>query len=160
MSSILISMPMRSATGRLFMIALLSSLAGCTGSTVQHDPVQGTPPPMLLGEFEDDYGIGYSISGSEWLQKPGSRYHIVRWQTDGRYLIAQNDSGNPTDGGLWTRIDWMELTDMPPYDWAFCLSVYDAPSAVEAESTEIAHRETPRTGCNGHPFSRMQRTNR
>lgn len=49
------------------MIVVLSSLAGCTGSTVHHDPVQGTPPPRLLGEFEDDYGIEYSISGNEWL---------------------------------------------------------------------------------------------
>ncbi len=51
----------------------------------------------------------------------------------------------------------MPLAGMPPYEWAFCLSAYEASSAGEAEAAEIARREQPMTGCNGFPFSRMRR---
>lgn len=71
-------------------------------------------------------------------------------------MIAQNDLDNPGDGGLWTRIDWLPLRGMSPWEWGFCLSAYKAVSAAAAESTRVARRETPRTGCNGHPFSRMR----
>ena len=142
------------------LLAVLCGLAGCTPRSAVLDEVpQGTPPLLLLGEFEDDYGIHYSISERQWYQQPASRYRVVRWRSDAQYLIAQNDVANPSDAGLWTRIDWIALSEMPPYQWAFCLSVYAAPTAAEAERTVIAQRETPRTGCNGHPFSRMRRKN-
>ena len=145
---------------RTLLLAVLCCLAGCTPRrAVLHDVPQGTPPLLLLGEFEDDYGIHYSISEREWHQHPESRYRVVRWQSDAQYLIAQNDAANPSDAGLWTRIDWIELSEMPPYQWAFCLSAYAAPTATEAERAIIAQRDTPRTGCNGHPFSRMRRKN-
>lgn len=110
---------------------------------------------MLLGDFEDDYGNRYRITSREWVQGSANRYLVVRWNIAGRYLIARNDAGNPADAGLWTRIDWMELP-MAPYTWAFCYSAWRAASAEEAERITIANRETPRTGCNGHPFSRMR----
>lgn len=142
------------------LLAVLCGLAGCAPRTAGlHDAPKGTPPPLLLGEFEDDYGIQYSISERGWHQQPESRYRVVRWRTDAQYLIAQNDAANPSDAGLWTRIDWIVLSDMPPFEWAFCLSAYAALTAAEAERTDIAQRETPRTGCNGHPFSRMRRKN-
>lgn len=115
------------------------------------------PPALLLGSFVDDYGIVYRVSEHEWVQLPDARYLISRWKPDARYLIARNDTSNPSDGGLWTRIDWVRLTGMAPYEWAFCLSAYAAPSAAAAESTRVARPESPRTGCNGHPFSRMRR---
>lgn len=111
---------------------------------------------LLLGEFVDDYGIHYSISDEEWHQHPESRYRVVRWQADAQNMIAQNGTGNPSDPNLWTRIDWIELSEMAPYEWAFCMSAYAAATAAEAEATTIAQRENPKTGCNGHPFSRMR----
>ena len=119
--------------------------------------LQGTPEAALVGEFEDDYGNRFTITDSEWLQQPNRRYHIVSWHSDAQYLIAQNDPANASEGGRWTRIDWMRFTGMPPYDWGFCLSAYAATSAAAAESVQVAQRATPRTGCNGHPFSRMKR---
>ncbi|MEM1057431.1 MAG: hypothetical protein AAGI52_18080 [Bacteroidota bacterium] len=135
---------------RYAVLALL--LAGCArlGSPAE------APPPALLGTFEDDYGIRYEITEREWIQQPNARYRIVRWRPEAGYLIAQNDAANPQDGDLWTRIDWVSLTDMAPYTWAFCLSAYDAPTAAAAEATRVADRSTPRTGCNGYPFSRMR----
>jgi hypothetical protein len=111
----------------------------------------------MLGEFEDDYGSRYTITAGEWLQQPRAKYSIVEWHVEGEYLIAQNDAGNPSDGGRWTRIDWLRFADTPPWEWGFCMSAYDAATAAEAEARRVAERATPRTGCNGHPFSRMKR---
>jgi hypothetical protein len=133
-----------------------SQYDGRTTSTLP-DAAAAEPPALLLGSFVDDYGIEYEVSEREWVQYPDARYHIARWEPDGQYLLARNDSTNPSDGGLWTRIDWVQLTGMAPYEWAFCLSAYAAPSAAAAESTRVARPETPRTGCNGHPYSRMRR---
>jgi hypothetical protein len=120
------------------------------------EPSPPPPPALLLGTFTDDYGNRYQISATEWGQSPRTRYRIRHWNAAGRYLIAQNDSANASDGGLWTRIDWVELPGMPPYRWGFCYSAYRAPSAAVAETVSVARRDTPRTGCNGFPFSRMQ----
>ena len=51
----------------------------------------------------------------------------------------------------------MALPGMPPYEWAFCLSAWDAPTQADAERADIARRDTPKTGCNGYRFSRMRR---
>lgn len=115
------------------------------------------PPALVLGEFVDDYGSRYSISVEEWIHQPAIRYRIVKWNPDKQYAIAQNAPTNSRSADLWTRIDWMPLSGMPPFEWAFCLSAYEAPSAAAAEATEIARREQPKTGCNGLPFSRMRR---
>src|SRR5690606_28371723 len=61
------------------------------------------------------------------------------------------------DGGLWTRIDWVELSDMDPWQWGFCIAAWDAPTADSAAAVAVARRDTPRTGCNGRPFTRMRR---
>jgi len=115
---------------------------------------------MLIGTFVDDYGERYQISRTTWVQFPRARYRIARWDRTRQFAIAQNDSGNPGDRGLWTRIDWLELPGMAPYTWGFCYSAYKAPSAAVAETVSVANRTAPRTGCNGFPFSRMRRTNR
>ncbi len=122
-------------------------------------PSDPAVPSFLLGEFEDDYANRHSISKTAWLQGTRARYHIREWHTAEQFLIAQNDSANPGQGGRWTRIDWMRLEGegMAPYAWAFCFSAYDALTRDQAAATTIARRETPRTGCNGHPFSRMRR---
>lgn len=144
---------------RALWVAALCGLVACAPRTTvrQEHPYLEDPPSLILGEFEDDYGIRYSITKREWHQLPDARYRIVLWRPDAQYLIAQNDEANPSDPGMWTRIDWMALSDMPLYEWAFCMSAYDAPTADEAERESNANREKPRTGCNGFPFSRMRR---
>jgi hypothetical protein len=134
----------------------LVCLSGCSHGSPQGPGPAGTPDRLVLGEFADDYGSRFTITPSEWIQHPRSRYHIVRWRADSQYLIARNDANNPSDGNLWTRIDWVRLPGMPPFTWGFCLSAYAAPTAAAAESSHVARRESPRTGCNSHPFSRMK----
>ena len=125
-------------------------------SGVADPPAREEPPPQLLGEWEDDYGNRFTIASVEWVLHDSSRYDVLRWSTGERYLIARNVATNPSDPGLWTRVDWVELGGMEPWLWAFCLSAYDAESAEAAEAVTIADRTAPRTGCNGFPFSRMK----
>ena len=133
---------------------ILCTLPACRSHRVS--PIE-QPPAMLLGEFADDYGNRFTISVREWLQLPHGRFHVIRWNARDSYLVARNDSANRSAPGRWTRIDWMPLPGMPPYEWAFCLTAYDAASARAAEATTVARRDTPRNGCNGFPFSRMAR---
>lgn len=141
---------------RFRVLLLAVSLAACAHNP-SHPGSRNTPDRALLGDFEDDYSNRFTITAQEWFQPPHGRFHIVAWHTAEQYLIAQNHSANASDGGKWTRIDWMSFSGMEPFTWGFCLSAYAAPSAAAAESVRTAKRSTPKTGCNGFPFSRMRR---
>ncbi|OZC01570.1 hypothetical protein [Rubricoccus marinus] len=146
------------ALARGVVLACAAALcAGCASAPEATPRTASGAPAALLGAFVDDYGIAYEITDREWVQRPNAHYRIVRWAPEDRYLIAQNDAANPTDGGLWTRIDWVPLAGMAPYEWAFCLSVYDAPTPGAAAASGDADPSVPRTGCGGYPFSRMRR---
>ncbi len=114
--------------------------------------------PFLLGNFTDDYGIHYSINESLWVQLPVIKYHILKWDREKQYFIARNDDQNPTDSGLYTRIDYMQFNNMQPWLWGFCYTVYKAKDDVTANAATPADRNNPRKGCNGFPFSRMMKT--
>jgi hypothetical protein len=118
---------------------------------------QTKAPEMLKGNFMDDYKITYSINDTLWIQKPNAKYHIIKWNEKEQYLIARNNKNNPTNGGLYTRIDYMTFENMNPFLWGFCLSAYNSPTEAAAEAIKIADRANPRKGCNGFPFSRMKR---
>jgi hypothetical protein len=118
---------------------------------------QETIPAGLKGNFMDDYGIKYTINDTLWVQHPRTRYHIIKWNVKEQYLVARNDGTNPGEGGLYTRIDFMQFNGMEPWRWGYCLSVYDARTDAIAESTAKADRQNPKTGCNGYPFSRMKK---
>ncbi len=110
----------------------------------------------MLGRFVDDYGNTFRISPTLWEQLPHGRYHIVEWHAAEQYFLARNDSANSSAPGRWTRIDWMSFTGMPPYTWGFCMTAWDADTREAARGTAPPDRTTPRTGCNGYPFSRMR----
>jgi hypothetical protein len=145
----------RATNGNL--LTLFTICLACSGGAHDERGTAGAPTD-LLGIFQDDYGIEYTITPSLWQQGTNTAYHIVHWDSADQSVVARNDDANPADGGKWTRIDWMELDDMAPYAWAYCLTVYAAESREEAEAAEPPHRATPRTGCGGFPFSRMRRT--
>ncbi len=149
---------------RVWLAAALLSVVPTTAATAQAGASSSSralptasAPAELLGAFRDDYGSAFHISDSLFVHLPRTRYRIVEWNVAERYVIAQNDAANPGDAGLWTRIDWMTFSDMAPYTWGFCLTAYKAATAAEARATPPANRATPRSGCNGFPFSRMRR---
>ena len=89
---------------------------------------QTTPdlPLWMEGQFIDDYGIRYSVSDTLFMQHPSALYHIIEWNSVEQYLLVKNDAGNPTEKGLYSRIDYMKFTGMKPFAWGFCLMVYNA----------------------------------
>lgn len=139
-------------------LALLAAtfFGGC--ATTNLSPTSGAPE-FIIGQFEDDYGIRYAIDKRDWVQLPHATYHVVEWNPSAQFLIARNDSDNPTEPNLFTRIDWIELAASSEFPWAYCYSVYAAQSASDAKQQATIDRNTPLTGCNGYPFSRMKRLN-
>lgn len=115
-------------------------------------------PIKLLGNFVDDYGIRYNINDSCWTQDSNVKYHIIHWDTITQYLLARNDDKNPSEKGLYARIDYMNFTNMEPFFWGFCYTTYNAKTVEEARIKAAADRKNPRKGCNGYPFSRMKRS--
>ncbi|MGH7468633.1 MAG: hypothetical protein ACRENP_11790 [Longimicrobiales bacterium] len=149
---------MNGSAGRRACASILgvALLCACHSPAAVREPRSADLPAFLLGDFMDDYGGRFTISATEWVQHPTNRYRIVKWNVSAQYLIAQNDAANASAPGLWTRIDWLQLPARAPYTWGFCFTAYEARSATEAEVTTSAQRDTPRTGCNGFPFSRMR----
>ncbi|MBO6535509.1 MAG: hypothetical protein JJ966_04760 [Balneolaceae bacterium] len=140
-----------------FILALyFLNVVNC-GIDKSQEIVQNTPPEYLTGTFEDDYEIQYLVNDSLFILLPADVYHIKKWNLKDQYIIAQNDSMNAYDPGAWTRIDWINLENMEPFEWAFCLGIYNAGSAQAAEAFTETNPQTPRTGCNGFPFSRMKK---
>lgn len=113
-------------------------------------------PFFIKGVYKDDYGSEYHIDNAVWKQLPNSLYNIVKVNKVYNFIIAKNDMGNKTDGGLFTRIDFVQLKNMYPYTWAFCLSEYNAKTDSAAEYGYKANRDNLMKGCNGFPFSRMK----
>ncbi len=113
-------------------------------------------PTTLLGRFKDDYSSSYKITPNEWTQGKNIKYHLLLYNPTDNYIIAKNDEANPSDAGLFTRIDIMYFENMDSWQWGFCLTAFKAKSVEEAINTVSADRSNPRKGCNGYPFSRMK----
>ncbi len=111
----------------------------------------------MLGDFQDDYGIHYTISDTTWIQHSKIKYHLLKYDSSGQYFIARNAATNPSEAGLYTSIDVMTFTNMEPWRWGFCLTTYNAKTIEEAITKQIADRTNPRKGCGGYPFSRMKK---
>ena len=120
---------------------------------------QNSAPTLIRGSFEDDYDITYSITDSSWQQHPAPPMSVVEWDTAAQYVIVRNAKTDSLPSQQFTRIDWLALDGFPPYTWAYCYTIYDAETVAQARNADPAVRDTPRNGCNGFPFSRMQPAN-
>lgn len=131
--------------------------ASCRVANTQNKKGLKNIPEVYLGAFIDDYGSRYQISQTEWQHGAGAKYHLISYHQKDNYLIAQNDASNPSDANLYTRIDLIQLNNMEPWNWGYCLTVYKAASIKEAINSAAADKTNPKKGCNGFPFSRMKR---
>ena len=134
---------------------LIIHLLSCNQSTKN----LSTSSSVYLGHFEDDYGIEYRISPTQFIQEPRIIYNIMEWNTKEQYIITQNAATNPSEPNLFTRIDYVALNDMEPFSWGFCYTTYNAASASLAKATAAADKTNPKKGCGGYPFSRMKKMN-
>ncbi len=138
-----------------FIVIILSVLfVGCFSS---RNTTSVKLPSWIKGQFTDDYAISYAINDTLFQLGSSARYHILEWDESQQYLLVRNDENNPSEKGLYSRIDYMQFTNMKPYLWGFCLIVYNAPNIATAKKVLPADRENPKKGCNGFPFSRMKR---
>ncbi|HUR66598.1 MAG TPA: hypothetical protein VMZ03_09620, partial [Chitinophagaceae bacterium] len=115
---------------KIYFTLLLSVMVSCR-STNKLDRVN-TIPPDLVGNFKDDYGISYTMNNKEFVQHPGTKYHLISYNKEKQYFIARNDDKNPGEAGLYSRIDIMYFQNMQPYVWGFCLTAYKARTKEEA----------------------------
>ena len=137
-------------------IFFIASIVGCSTVKPNISNKLDEIPASLLGNFRDDYGINYTINNRVWTQHPNIKYHLIEYNKDGQYFLAKNDDKNPSESGLFTRIDVMNFNGMKPYLWGFCLTAYNAKTLEEAASKLSADRNNPKKGCGGYPFSRMK----
>lgn len=145
---------MRKITATILLLSVFASCKAPSGAVTKKSVFV---PAYLIGDFTDDYNIRYTINDSLWIQHPNIKYHLIQSNNSKQYLIARNDTDNPSEAGLYTRIDYMNFQDMESYKWGFCLTVYTAKTAKEAAIKEQADRQNPKTGCSGFPFSRMKK---
>lgn len=141
----------------LLCIACLTACFSHKGNSVQYQALTLKAPTGLTGNFIDDYGITYTITDSIFLQAPGIRYNIIRWDTAGQFFIASKAVKQQPDSLVFSRIDYMRFTDMQPWLWGYCFTLYTAKNEAEALTHPAADRQNPKKGCNGFPFSRMKR---
>ena len=137
----------------LLLVLLATVVLGCDRRNVS----TRIAPSNMIGKFVDDYGIDYDISESTWTMGAEFKLEIIEWNLGEQFLLGQNHADNKHHAGRFTRIDFMPLEqDMRPYEWGFCISAFDAESQSDARNVMIANRDSPKDGCNGHPFSRMK----
>jgi len=117
-----------------------------------------TLPPFMMGAFEDDYGVQYHIDNKVFQMLPNDQFYILRVNQEAGFIILQNDSLNSFAPSLFTRIDYQRLTQMAPYEWAFCFSSFEAVSVAHAIDSVNTQKTDLMKGCNGYPFSRMKRS--
>lgn len=142
----------------LLFAVCLYFFANCTpGSKISKTTALNNIPTSMLGNFQDDYGIRYTISDTTWIQHSKIKYHLLKYDSSEQYFIARNAVTNPGEPGLYTRIDVMPFNSMEPWGWGFCLTTYNAKTSKEAITKQVADRSNPRKGCGGYPFSRMKR---
>jgi len=110
----------------------------------------------ISGVWHDDYGARHDIDSTEWLMEgPGysSAFYVDTYDNMTNYLVAQNSPDNDWYPGLWSRFDWTEPDET---GWYYCQTVYNAPTAEEAESAEPADSSDLDGGCGGFPWTHME----
>jgi hypothetical protein len=141
---------------RTFIVAFWLLVSACHTTVKINQQTLKQIPSVFIGNFKDDYGSSYTITSKVWIQDKRIIYHLLQYNNAEKFLIAKNDEANPSDGGLYTRIDLIYFKNMKLWQWGYCLTVYKASTMQEAINTAMADRANPRKGCNGYPFSRMK----
>ncbi len=135
------------------MFAALVAVAACRRSAPV--AVGAASPAAILGAFVDDYDTRYRISATEFVEGR-SVYQVIEWRPKEQYFLARNADSNRTDGGKFSRVDWVMLPDQGAYTWGYCHSAWKAPTVDSARATLVVDRGVPRVGCNRRPFTRMK----
>lgn len=103
----------------------------------------------LRGTYTDNYGGDHAISQESWVMGDAT-FHIAQFSNSEGFLVAQNDTANEWNPGLWSRFDWTTVAGITYY----CQTAYDASSEETALGTPAASADNPaETGCGGWSWS-------
>lgn len=120
---------------------------GSSGGDVVASPLE------IAGTYTDDWGGTHEITSETWTMVGMGVYHIEKYDNEGNWLVAQNDSKNQYNPGLWSRMDWTVFQDTLYY----CQTAYDKASLEAAEQTPPADASDPTTGgCGGFPWTALK----
>jgi len=112
----------------------------------------GASALAIIGTYVDDYGYAHVIEGDSWTQGGDSRFDVVVYSNDERWLVAQNAATNAWNPGAFSRFDWAVTGSTLWY----CQTAYDAPTLEQALATAPADSADPEAGgCGGSPWSRL-----
>ncbi len=110
----------------------------------------------IAGSYMDEWGISHEISDDAWKMDTGmgsvDTYHVLSFDNDANYLVAQNDAQNAFNPNLYSRFDWTE------FDGAlwYCQTVFDAATPQDAENATPADPTDPSVGgCGSFPWTNL-----
>ncbi|HKJ00627.1 MAG TPA: hypothetical protein VKB51_19310 [bacterium] len=142
--------PLRSALVPALLAVLLAAtlLSGCGRDS----------GPAIMGHYTDDYGGTHEITQTTWTDSgPGYKdvFHIVDYDNQQLYILAQNDAANAYNASLYSRFTWTYSGSGLYY----CQDPYDAASADAARLAAPPDSSNPAaSGCgasSSYPWTRL-----
>ncbi|RMG98097.1 MAG: hypothetical protein D6705_06695 [Deltaproteobacteria bacterium] len=110
----------------------------------------------IAGMYVDEWGTSHDIDESTWTMDFGGGtpavFHVLSYDNDADFLVARNDDANDYNPGLYSRFDWTYAMGALWY----CQTVFDAPTAQDAENAPPADATDPSTGgCGGFAWTNL-----
>ncbi|RME27384.1 MAG: hypothetical protein D6806_04725 [Deltaproteobacteria bacterium] len=138
---------MRLAKVSLVAASLAFVLSGCGSS--------GGDKLEIAGTYTDDWQTTHTVTETTWTMHAegmsDSVFHIVAYDNDADYLVAQNDSNNEYNPDKWSRFDWTEKDGALYY----CQAAFDADTQEAATANTSADRNDLESGCGGFSWSKL-----
>lgn len=111
----------------------------------------GGDGPEIVGDFTDDYGSTHEITADTWTIDGIGVYHVVDFDNDADFLIAQNDAENEYAPDMFSRFEWVE----DGAAFYLCQSVFDAETEQDAVDAARADADDLEMGCGGFAWSKL-----
>jgi hypothetical protein len=122
-------------------------VSACAGDGADGDG--GGDALEIVGDYTDDFGGTHEITADTWTIDGAGVFHVLDFDNDTDYLVAQNDADNTYSPDLFSRFEWVENGD----GLYLCQSVFDAESESAAHDAAGADPDDLETGCGGFPWS-------
>jgi hypothetical protein len=105
----------------------------------------------IRGEYTDGEN-DHNIDEKLWDVGDENRFHLSSYDNTYGFIIAQNDADNQNNANLWSRFQWVFVSDILYY----CHMPVDADSATSAENaTRPDDAEPATTGCGEQPWTML-----
>jgi hypothetical protein len=100
----------------------------------------------IMGSYTDNGGENHAVNAFTWTSGE-STFVISTSNNEEGWAVAQNDSGNESNPGLWSKFEWHNTSDSLVY----CQSASNAVDQIAAQAV-IADKSDLDTGCDGRPW--------